>query len=74
LVDNLDKLGEAFSSDDLQINIIDVNEDEDLKLTFWAYLVPAMYIIDNVTESAIFFPTRYVLSDALLKSFEENEF
>lgn len=61
MVSNLDKLGEAYSSDDLQINIIDVNEDEELKLTFWAYLVPSMYIIDNVTESAYFFPTRYVL-------------
>jgi hypothetical protein len=31
----------------LQINYIDTAESENLKLTFWSYYVPVIYIIDT---------------------------
>jgi hypothetical protein len=64
IFDILKAISQEYTSNELQINIIDIEEEENLKLSYWGYFVPAIYIIDNTTESAYLYPTRHFVLDA----------
>jgi hypothetical protein len=51
------------STDELAISVIEIDEEEVLKLSWWVSLVPQIMIIDNTTESAYLFDTRRYINE-----------
>jgi hypothetical protein len=63
LKENFEMLVGDYPDDELMIHYIDAQEEEALKLGYWAYFVPTVYVIDNTDMRAYILPALEIVHD-----------